>query len=205
MLRSVLRRVLPAPAYRAIGQLRQAVLNRGQPERDEGSIDWSRTRAYAVGVDSGIAINLRGREAGGIVEPGAEYRAVRDAVIARLEALVDPETGEPAVDAVRTAEELYGARIAARAPDLSVEWRGAMYLPAEIEDVPDAVFVSHRLRGKVLPTTGGHRPDGLLLATGPGIPVSQRPRGSVYDVVPTCLRLLDQPVPPGLRGASLVD
>jgi len=56
-----------------------------------------------------------------------------------------------------------------------------------------------------LPTTGGHRPDGLLLGKGPGIPVSQRPQGSVFDLVPTCLSLLDQPVPPGLRGKSLIE
>jgi predicted AlkP superfamily phosphohydrolase/phosphomutase len=188
-----------------MAELRRAVRNRRHPEPPEGPIDWHGTRAYAVGVDSGIAINRRGREAGGIVALGAEYRTVRDDLIARLEALVDPETGERVVDRVRTAEELYGARVAARAPDLSVEWREAKYLPAEIEDVPGAVFVSHRQRGKVLPNTGAHRPDGLLLASGPGIPVGQRPRGSVFDIVPTCLRLLGQPLPQGLRGKSLVE
>jgi predicted AlkP superfamily phosphohydrolase/phosphomutase len=199
-LRSIARRILPRPMIQAMGAMRRRL----RPPPPEGPIDWNRTRAYAVGVDSGIAINLKGREAGGIVAPGAEYRAVRDALIARLEALLDPETGEPAVDKVLTAEQLYGERIAARAPDLVVEWRGSMYLPADIEDVPDTVFVSHRLKGKVLPTTGGHRPDGLLLARGPGIPVVQRPHGSVFDLVPTCLELLDVPAGTALRGKSLL-
>jgi predicted AlkP superfamily phosphohydrolase/phosphomutase len=203
--RAVARRILPKPVYRAVGQLRRALLRPREPGPLDGSIDWSGTKAYAVGVDSGIAINLRGRESDGIVNAGTEYHAVRDAIIARLHTLVDPETGEHVVDHVRTAEELYGSRIAARAPDLSVEWHGAKYLPAEIEDGSGAVFTSHRLQGKVLPTTGGHRPDGLLLGKGPGSPVSQRPEGSVFDLVPTCLRLLDQPVPPGLRGKSLVE
>ena len=165
-LRMLVRQVLPKPAYSAAARLRQTLLTPRRRKPRDCSIDWPRTAAYAVGVDSGIAINLRGREPGGIVEPGTEYRDVCDRIIARLRALVDPDTNQPAVDRIHRASELYAPRVAARAPDLCVQWRGAAYLPSEIEDVPGAVFVSHRQRGKVLPNTGGHRPDGLLLAMG---------------------------------------
>ncbi len=40
------------------------------------NVDWSRTRAYQLGL-GGIYINLQGREAKGIVKPGAEYEALR--------------------------------------------------------------------------------------------------------------------------------
>jgi predicted AlkP superfamily phosphohydrolase/phosphomutase len=57
------------------------------------NVDWSKTRAYAMGLGN-IYINLKGREAQGIVEPGAEYEALRTEIKARLEAFVDDETGE---------------------------------------------------------------------------------------------------------------
>ena len=41
----------------------------------------------------GLYINLAGRESRGIVAPGEEYEAVRDAIIAGLEAVEDTATG----------------------------------------------------------------------------------------------------------------
>ena len=40
------------------------------------SVDWSRTRAYAVGL-VGIFLNIEGREAQGIVKPGEEVEALK--------------------------------------------------------------------------------------------------------------------------------
>src|SRR5262249_27449115 len=41
------------------------------------NVDWSRTKAYAMGLGQ-IYLNLRGRESHGIVSPGAEARATQD-------------------------------------------------------------------------------------------------------------------------------
>ena len=46
------------------------------------NVDWSRTRAYAMGLGQ-IYFNLRGREASGIVSPGAEAQAARRRARAR--------------------------------------------------------------------------------------------------------------------------
>ena len=40
------------------------------------NVDWSKTRAYAMGLGE-MYINLKGREAQGIVNPGAEYDALK--------------------------------------------------------------------------------------------------------------------------------
>ncbi|MFP5245436.1 MAG: alkaline phosphatase family protein, partial [Thermoanaerobaculia bacterium] len=40
------------------------------------NVDWSKTRAYAMGLGE-VYINLKGREAQGIVNPGAEYDALK--------------------------------------------------------------------------------------------------------------------------------
>ncbi len=56
--------------------------------------DFRRTRAYPTGWTQGVFVNLKGRQPTGIVEPGDEYEAVRDEVIAALSPLRDPATGE---------------------------------------------------------------------------------------------------------------
>lgn len=70
------------------------------------NVDWSTTRAYALGLGN-IYVNLRGREAQGTVEPGAEYDALKAEIKEKLEALIDDETGENPVSRVVTREEAY--------------------------------------------------------------------------------------------------
>jgi predicted AlkP superfamily phosphohydrolase/phosphomutase len=57
------------------------------------NVDWSRTKAYALGLGS-IYVNLVGRERHGIVMPGQEYEDVPQQIRAGLQALVDPATGQ---------------------------------------------------------------------------------------------------------------
>jgi predicted AlkP superfamily phosphohydrolase/phosphomutase len=82
-------------------------------------VDWSRTQAYALGL-GGIYINLAGREARGSVQPGEEYERVRAAIIAGLEASVDPRTGERPVQKVYRREEMYAGFDPTVIPDLRV-------------------------------------------------------------------------------------
>ncbi len=51
-------------------------------------VDWSRTRAYALGLNS-LYVNLRGREKFGIVAPGAERAALLRELVDELEAVRD--------------------------------------------------------------------------------------------------------------------
>ena len=82
------------------------------------NVDWSKTKAYALGLGQ-IYINLKGREAKGIVEPGEEYERVRAEIKAGLEGFVDEKTGEKPVAHVFTREEAYeGAFDPLLIPDL---------------------------------------------------------------------------------------
>ena len=83
------------------------------------NVDWSRTRAYAMGLGN-IYINLAGREGQGIVQPGEEYRALQAEIKAKLEAFVDPETGEHPVAHVFTRDEAYGTYDPALIPDMLI-------------------------------------------------------------------------------------
>lgn len=83
------------------------------------NVDWSRTRAYALGLGN-IYVNLKGREREGIVEPGTEYAALLTELKASMPAMVDPETGAHPVHAVYTRDELYRGYDPDLTPDLRV-------------------------------------------------------------------------------------
>jgi predicted AlkP superfamily phosphohydrolase/phosphomutase len=81
------------------------------------NVDWSKTRAYALGLGN-IYINLEGREAKGIVKPGAEYEDLRKHIKDELEAFIDTKTGLHPVAHVFTREEAHGVFDPALIPDL---------------------------------------------------------------------------------------
>jgi predicted AlkP superfamily phosphohydrolase/phosphomutase len=84
-----------------------------------GNVDWSRTRAYALGLN-GLYVNLRGREKDGIVEPQAR-EALLTELVNRLQEVIDPATGQPAITRVFRSDEVYSmVGVADIAPDLVV-------------------------------------------------------------------------------------
>jgi predicted AlkP superfamily phosphohydrolase/phosphomutase len=72
------------------------------------NVDWTTTRAYALGLN-GLYVNLKGREANGVVEP-----AGRDALVTEISAAllrtIDPKTGLPAVTRAFRREQAYPTR-----------------------------------------------------------------------------------------------
>ena len=82
------------------------------PEGVEGAglfdIDWSRTRAYGLGIN-GLYVNLEGRENNGIVPPSERAALVRE-IAEELLAEVDPKTGRPAITRVYPRDETFHDR-----------------------------------------------------------------------------------------------
>ncbi len=70
------------------------------------NVDWSRTRAYGFGLSS-LYVNLAGREKHGIVPP-AQRAAQIEELAAKLSAVVDPKTGQPAIARAYQREATYG-------------------------------------------------------------------------------------------------
>jgi predicted AlkP superfamily phosphohydrolase/phosphomutase len=83
------------------------------------NVDWSKTRAYAMGLGE-VYVNLKGREAQGIVAPGAEYDALKAELKSRLVTMTDPETMEKPVRRVLAREEVYRQFDPNMIPDLFV-------------------------------------------------------------------------------------
>jgi predicted AlkP superfamily phosphohydrolase/phosphomutase len=98
------------------------------PEEMFARVDWSRTQAYALGLNA-VYLNLRGRERNGIVAPGLQAQIALRVLSRRLRDFRDPETGAPVVSGVYSPG---GA--SAVAPDLIVgynppyrsSWQSAM-------------------------------------------------------------------------------
>jgi predicted AlkP superfamily phosphohydrolase/phosphomutase len=151
-------------------------------------IDWSRTRAFTLPTDleGCIRINVKGREPRGIIEPSAQYNDLCEELRTRLEELVNPSTGEPAVQRVWLRNQIFPGPRQEQLPDVVVTWN----------DRAPLVSVTSPRIGLVEgtnpdPRPGTHSQSGFVLAAGPAIPAHDEGRGHVTDVAPTVLRLLD--------------
>ena len=82
----------------------------------DGAVDWTRTRAYALGLN-GLYLNLAGREQHGIVSP-LEAPRLRAAIRSALSGFRDPENGRIVVPSVIETHPTPGNRNVA--PDLIV-------------------------------------------------------------------------------------
>ncbi|OGQ77214.1 MAG: hypothetical protein A2289_23995 [Deltaproteobacteria bacterium RIFOXYA12_FULL_58_15] len=83
-----------------------------------GDVDWSKTRAYALGFN-GLYLNLAGREAQGIVA-ASDKEALQREVGEKLRALLDPQDGVQVVHRVDYTSEVYSGPRKAEAPDIIV-------------------------------------------------------------------------------------
>ena len=109
------------------------------------NVDWSKTRAYAMGLGE-LYINVKGRESQGIVEPGPTYDALKKELKEKLVAMVDPEDGAHPVRRVVAREEAYRRFDPNMIPDLfvmnndgyRVSWQ------TSLGGVPKQVFESNK-------------------------------------------------------------
>lgn len=169
-------------------------------------VDWARTQAFSEELRGNIWINLAGRDPQGIVQPGAEYEALRDRIIAELPGLTDPLTGDRPVRRVWRREELFAGPYVERLPDLVVEaGYPDMFRPhGDYHGPPARQLTAAELAKK--PLSGCHRQDGILIAWGPAVRPGSRACGAaLIDVAPTALHLLGQPVPAEMDGRVLVE
>lgn len=160
------------------------------------AIDWSQTRAYVGSPDDcGIRINLRGREAEGVVAPGAESEEVRTRVLEQLQELRHPEGDAPLFAAALRREELSDGLAASEAPDIiCLLGEGALTLDLQL----GGPLFARAARGDPV---GTHRPGGLLIAHGPHVRSGGRLDGmGLVDLVPALLRLFGVIAPDHLEG-----
>lgn len=161
--------------------------------------NWANSRAFHLPGDNSslIRVNLYGREPRGRVQPGDEYKQLCSELAAAFMELVNPATGEPAVErVVMLREQLKGEQID-QLPDLAVVWKNF--------GVPIEALESARIGRVEIPElnkrSGGHWHEGFLIGTGPafrkGISLGNH---DLTDVAPTILSLFGLPAPDYMDG-----
>ncbi len=163
------------------------------------SVDWSRTKAYALGL-GGIYLNLKHREGSGIVEAN-EAQAVQAAVIESLTGLRDPAQGKMAIRSVCSRDQIYAGPYAHESPDLVVNFSEGYRVSwaTALGGIPEGHFEDN-----VRKWAGDHLIDPALV---PGVLFVNRPfrqqGASLLDMAPTILAALRVPRGPLMEGSSL--
>lgn len=196
-IRSMFRNKLSPENFEKIkGQIESTLLT--------STVDWEKTKVYALGAGGNLYINLKGREPNGIVEPGEEYNKLVDQVIAALLQIKDPDTGMLLVKKVYRKEEIYQGPYVNNAPDLIIEWVDYGYWGRGRYDNRAPLFEKEsHMEFTTLPLTGAHRPEGVFIASGPDILPGHMDKISIMDVAPTMINLLGINTPEYMDGNSL--
>jgi predicted AlkP superfamily phosphohydrolase/phosphomutase len=165
------------------------------------NVDWSRTRAYAMGIGQ-IYFNLRGRESQGIVSPGAEASALADELSKKLLTLTDPEDGTPIIRAVYKRDDIYSGPYLQNAAELQVGMNDGYRVSWQTTlggSPPGIVYPNNR---KWSADHGGYD-----YAITSGILVSSRPIDTkdprIIDLAPTVLKYFGVSIPRDIDGKPL--
>jgi predicted AlkP superfamily phosphohydrolase/phosphomutase len=165
-------------------------------------VDWSKTRAYAVGLGQ-IYFNLRGREAQGIVSAGSEYAALQDEIRGKLVTLIDPDNRERVFREIYERDDIYKGEYLQYAPDLQVGFNDGYRVGWQdtLGGIQRAVVENNNRKW-----SGDHCATATEISG--GVFFSNRPINSetpsIMDLAPTILKLLEVPLPPDLDGKPLM-
>ncbi len=171
----------------------------GRGKKYLAGVDWTKTRAFGLGL-AGIWLNVKGREAQGIVE-SVHADALRDELCAKLTGLRDDENNCVAVSRALNAHRVYHGPYRGDGPDIivgyergyRVSWESAIGQPT------DRVF-----HDNVKAWSGDHCIDSRLV---PGVVFCNRPMDSpsprLIDIGPTILDLFGVPIPDHMDGKTL--
>jgi len=165
-------------------------------------VDWTKTKAYGLGL-GGIYLNLKGREAKGIVSPGDDAKALKKEIISKLNGLKDEEMDDTAINKVFDRNDLPPGPYKENCPDLIVgynegyrvswdsvtgkvntkvfedntkAWSGDHCIDPRI--VPGIFFCSHKIKTKT---------------------------PAIIDIAPTVLELFGLDAPKHMDGQSLIN
>jgi predicted AlkP superfamily phosphohydrolase/phosphomutase len=165
------------------------------------NVDWSRTRAYAMGIGQ-IYFNVRGRESQGIVSPGAESSALAEEMAGKLLTMTDPDDGASIIHAVYKRDDIYSGPFLHNASELQVGMSDGYRVSWQTTlggSPPGIVYKNDR---KWSADHGGYDfaiTSGVFVT---GRPITtQSPR--IIDIAPTVLRYFGLSVPTDIDGKPL--
>jgi len=174
-------------------------------------VDWAKTKVWSFGREStNLFINVEGKFPQGMVKSGPEYERLRSRLIKELPMIIDPDTGEAAVDKVFRGEEVYHGDCMDNAPDLLVTWKNHEYTSwPGYRDRERALFEPSLHHSDFndwskLQKGGNHRPNGILFMKGEAIKRKlEIKKARIIDLVPTILYFMGAEIPTDIDGRVL--
>jgi predicted AlkP superfamily phosphohydrolase/phosphomutase len=165
------------------------------------NVDWSRTKAYALGLGQ-IYLNLRGREKSGVLDRGPETDKLLTEIQQKLLAVRDPDTQQPVIQNAYLGREIFHGSRMAEAPDLQIDFYDGYRTSwqTSLGAIPSGIVVANMKKW-----SGDH------CASDPsdtqGIFFSNRTVStadpSILDIAPTVLKTLEVATPGQLDGKAL--
>lgn len=195
LLRQLVMRILKSYFQNRMSQFQTRAAN----------LKWEETKAYAVNLYScidGIAVNMKGRQEQGIVEPGEETEKICRRIETDLADIRDPFTGAKIIRRIYRRHEVFQGSFADKMPELIVEYNldyrsGKQTGLPLVTKVPKTDFDFQ---------SGDHDPDGIFIAAGPNINSGEElPPAPIQDMAPTILHLMGLPVPENMDGSVMTD
>jgi len=165
-------------------------------------VDWSRTKAYQVGL-TGLYLNVKEREGRGIVPPEKRWELARE-IKRKLESETDPRSGRKIFKNVYLSRKLYEGLYWHDGPDLILgynrgyrtSWpsaRGTLYGKGVVSDNLNNWSGDHIIDDSLVP--------GILASS---VPV-EKPDPRIVDVAATVLDYYDLERPPTVDGRPLFE
>lgn len=162
--------------------------------------DWSRTKAYAMGLNS-LYINQRNREGEGTVSEGHEKDNLLSEIALKLEEFTDPDTGEKPVFRAFISKDIYSGPFVDQAPDIIIgfnrgyrtSWATPLgRIPKTIlEDNTEKWSGDHCMAPEIIP--------GVLMANRK----IEAGHPALHDLTATILQLFGIEKPPEMIGSSV--
>jgi len=163
--------------------------------------DWSKTKAYALGLN-GLYINQQGREGEGIVSPGPKKDALVREIAHKMENFVDPKTGEKPILRALVSKDIYRGPYTEKAPEIilgyNLGYRVSWATP--LGRIPKEIIVDNEEKW-----SGDHC---IAPEVVPGILFMNRRIASsspaIHDLTPTILKIFGINAPEEMTGKSII-
>ena len=163
-------------------------------------VNWGRTKAWATGYTGQLYLNVKGREAQGVVDPD-DYDEVLDELTTKILA-IRSDNNNPLNTQVFCRKDIHFGAFAEYGPDLFINFDECRWNISEMVGYKELYSYDTTLG----PDDGGHGLYGYFCLVGPRVTSRGEYHGaSLLNVAPTVLHQLDLPVPRQMEAPPLTE
>jgi predicted AlkP superfamily phosphohydrolase/phosphomutase len=174
------------------GYLKLKVYPDGPVPLEEAQVDWSATKAWAMGETGQVYINVKGREKEGVVDP-EEHSALLEQLIDDVGNMVEAMGNAVSVEAYR-GDDLYFGEYAEIGPDLLLHIdEGRWRTEQRVGFGKGEIINTESLKDEVTEGLGRH---GYMSMCGSDFPVAgEMKHVSIRDIAPTLIDIMNLRAP----------